>query len=331
MSSIFDKHELEISKFYDEMKKVMKSHEERYVNLINELNKKDSVTTEINQDFDEFMASIFPDFKEFKEKIQPFDNKSVDFMYDLNKKEFIDVFDLPDRKTIRRYSYPYYYGKIENIKRSFISLSKNKQMFLHFFSNYSTIQDNRQIRTVCTKSQQSMFFIIDNYMNIYFPNIGLYVLKNYSKFNLFSFWGSGDDLDLKNKIGCFYGESANDFACNMSNMTNFQTSEDVRKKSVDENLQPFLELYKYDEIVDKIKKYRILSQKFSEFLQQKSENNENIKDEEGLKLKDEQIGMMNEEILALKLKLKEKNDKIESMKSELERNKSLINKFSFKF
>ena len=329
MSSIFDKHELEISKFYDEMKKVMKSHEERYVNLINELNKKDSITTEINKDFDEFMASIFPEFKEFKDNIQPFDNKSVDFMYDLNKKEFVDVFDLPDRKIIRRYSSPYYYGEIRNNGNYGIRLLTNKHTFLHFFSNNGTTNSYRQIDQRCSKSSQNMFFVIDNYMNIYFPYLRLYVLKNYSKFNLFSFWGSGDDLDLKNKIGCFYGESANDLACNMSNMTNFQASEDVRKKSVDENLPSFLELYKYDEILDKIKQYRILSQKFSEFLQKNPENN--TKNEENLKLKDEQIGMMNEEILALKLKLKEKNNEIDSMKCELKRNKSLISKVSLKF
>ena len=41
-------------------------------------------------------------------------------------------------------------------------------------------------------------FIIDNYCNIYIPHLELYILNNYCKFNLYSFYNSNKIFNFNN-------------------------------------------------------------------------------------------------------------------------------------
>jgi hypothetical protein len=360
--TIYDNKKKGIMKYYDEMNDVVSFHKKSFTKLLQDLNKSNYVGDVMNQSVDDFMASIFPKFKEFKEKVNssPFEQE-IKYVYDLNKKEYIDVVELPDRKIIKEYDMPYYYGDIHLYNKKCFSVRNNNPKYadcnnckfgdlasstfnlgINFpvcgiplaFSRIQVL-DTRIGKIASKITKRDLFdnilnknfqynaatvqfkFVIDNYFNIYIPQLKLYLLNNYSKFNLFSFF---------DKNGLFDFENANNFIHNNKfwdgmvqfftkyTVTSLDDSEDLKKGLVEKNILPFLELYEYEDKMKEIEPYRYFSQEFSKLIPQ---------DYQASHLDDEGEGIDDaEELRKLSISVKKLNFMIESKEKEIEKLKS---------
>jgi hypothetical protein len=337
-------------KYYDEMNNVVSFHKKNFTKLLQDLNKSNYVGDVMNQSVDDFMASIFPKFKEFKEKVNssPFEHE-IKYVYDLNKKEYIDAVELPDMKVIKEYDMPYYCGKFNYATLRSISGNDNQLIdgiryavtfrnpsntYLNsgdkafYRSNYAQIpQDflkkdplknvihywsNTFVQNQTTTIQFK--FVIDNYFNIYIPNLKLYLLNNYSKFNLFSFFDKNELFDFDNSNNFIYENKYQqemlDFFTKYTNKS-LDDSEDLKRNIVEKNILPFLELYEYETKMKEIEPYRYFSQEFSKLIPQ--DYQPTMIDEEG-------EGIDNaEELRKLSISVKKLNFMIESKEKEIEK------------
>lgn len=362
--TIYDDKKKEIMKYYDEMNNVVSFHKKNFTKLLQDLNKSNYVGDVMNQSVDDFMASIFPKFKEFKEKVNssPFEHE-IKYVYDLNKKEYIDAVELPDMKVVKEYDMPYYCGVIHiynkkafpqksrynssSIQSSFpdmwtgkvFNLQINASETQNSISNsFATLHNRFQILDVRTdtinpKIQKTELFnrmtcqnfenktitiqfkfVIDNYFNIYIPKLKLYLLNNYSKFNLFSFFDKNELFDFDNSNNFIYEnkykQEMQDFFTKYTD-SSLDSSEDLKNSIVEKNILPFLELYEYGKKMKEIEPYRYFSQEFSKLIPQ--DYQPTMIDDEGEGIDD------TEELRKMSISVKKLNFMIESKEKEIEK------------
>jgi hypothetical protein len=364
--TIYDDKKKEIMKYYDEMNNVVSFHKKNFTKLLQDLNKSNYVGDVMNQSVDDFMASIFPKFKEFKEKVNssPFEHE-IKYVYDLNKKEYIDAVKLPDMKVVKEYDMPYYCGKfnyatlyeISNNGRITSTKIDNTQYNIHFQrssgqqninsgdkafyrSNYAQIpQDflkkdplknvihywsNTYVQNQTTTIQFK--FVIDNYFNIYIPNLKLYLLNNYSKFNLFSFFDKNELFDFDNSNNFIYENKYQqemlDFFTKYTD-SSLDSSDDLKNSIVEKNILPFLELYEYGTKMKDIEHYRYFSQEFSKLIPQ--DYQPTMIDDEGEGIDDaEELRKMSISVKKLNFMIESKEKEIEKLKVQYKRDRETI-------
>lgn len=114
----FQKQKDSILKFYDNTNELIKQHYEIYDKLVKNLNKKESISNKLGDNLDDFTENAFPEFNTFRDKIQNSDlnNDIINHVFDINKKEYIPGFELPNKKIIIKQSFNLVkVGKSDNI------------------------------------------------------------------------------------------------------------------------------------------------------------------------------------------------------------------------
>jgi hypothetical protein len=355
-------------KYYDEMNNVVSFHKKNFTKLLQDLNKSNYVGDVMNQSVDDFMASIFPKFKEFKEKVNssPFEHE-IKYVYDLNKKEYIDAVELPDMKVIKEYDMPYYCGniyktysfngsqinnlayhkdgshcKIMNFEdrkythdyfyrraKQIYFHSEKKSVDLKKFDKKTCFEfiTSRNDEQIQNKTNIIQFkFVIDNYFNIYIPNLKLYLLNNYSKFNLFSFFDKNELFDFDNSNNFIYEnkyqQEMQDFFTKYTD-NSLDSSEDLKNSIVEKNVLSFLELYEYGTKMKEIEHYRYFSQEFSKLIPQ--DYQPTIIDDEGEGIDDaEELRKMSISVKKLNFMIESKEKEIEKLKVQYKRDRETI-------
>ena len=316
--TIYDDKKKEIMKYYDEMNNVVSFHKKNFTKLLQDLNKSNYVGDVMNQSVDDFMATIFPKFKEFKEKVNssPFEHE-IKYVYDLNKKEYIDAVELPDMKVVKEYDMPYYCG---NIYSTTSLINFQRVNIMKFFLKNNA----RQVHTKITPIQFK--FVIDNYFNIYIPNLKLYLLNNYSKFNLFSFFDKNELFDFDNSNNFIYEnkyqQEMQDFFTKYTNKS-LDDSEDLKRNIVEKNILPFLELYEYGTKMKEIEPYRYFSQEFSKLIPQ--DYQASLEDDDGEGIDDaEELRKMSISVKKLNFMIESKEKEIEKLKFQYKKDRETI-------
>ena len=174
---------------------------------------------------------------------------------------------------------------------------------------------NRNDEQIQNKTIYIQFkFVIDNYFNIYIPNLKLYLLNNYSKFNLFSFFDKNELFDFDNSNNFIYEykyqQEMQDFFTKYTD-SSLDSSDDLKNNIVEKNILPFLELYEYETKMKEIEPYRYFSQEFSKLIPQ--DYQPTMIDEEGEGIDDA------EELRKLSISVKKLNFMIESKEKEIEK------------
>lgn len=364
--TIYDDKKKEIMKYYDEMNNVVSFHKKNFTKLLQDLNKSNYVGDVMNQSVDDFMASIFPKFKEFKEKVNssPFEHE-IKYVYDLNKKEYIDAVELPDMRVVKEYDMPYYCGNIyktytiqsngnfnyrhnncskcnlSNLEEYTHQQIYNNNQNIYYHSNkkstelmknfnqttcfgFITSRNDEQIKNQTTVIQFK--FVIDNYFNIYIPNLKLYLLNNYSKFNLFSFFDKNELFDFDNSNNFIYEnkyqQEMQDFFTKYTD-SSLDSSEDLKNSIVEKNILPFLELYEYETKMTEIEPYRYFSQEFSKLIPQ--DYQPTMIDDEGEGIDDaEELRKMSISVKKLNFMIESKEKEIEKLKVQYKKDRETI-------
>ena len=91
-----------ILKFYENTNDLIKQHQEIYDELVKKLNKKESVSHTLTNNLDDFTEYAFPKFNKFRKSIQkqPLEDNVIDYVYDINKNEYVSNFELPNKKIV---------------------------------------------------------------------------------------------------------------------------------------------------------------------------------------------------------------------------------------
>ena len=285
---------------------------------------------------DEFMSSALSKFKEFVNTVteHPF-NCDVSYMYDTNKNKYIDVVDIPGRYIVKEYS-------IDIVRICETSNTRNNNSHMEDFNDFKNKFENkfhinnifenalfkRSILNnsyIVKQSQTKLIFILDNYCNIYVPNLKLYILNNYSKYDLYSFYVLYDGVfDLNEYFVIFTG---NEYRQQVQTMCAFKSeqlkSDYFKKLFADAYLPVFLKEIKYNDMVNSLTSHIELSNKFNLLNSQKHSKisddkitTDEITDDKHLEIKlDETFNLVNELINKNKSKDLEY---IENKKREIE-------------
>ena len=225
-----------ILKFYENTSGLIKQHQEIYDKLVKKLNKKESISQTLTNNLDDFTEYSFPEFNEFRQSIQKqtLEDNVIDYVFDINKNEYIPGFELPNKKIVLKQHFNLVKvgkeGKIfmSNASQP-ITCSNNSQSLTTSFKLKTKIHDNItmeltdfKIRKGCacpnlcccqipgaylnqffenTKAYKpnektQLEFWIDDYFNIYIPKMRTYLVFNYSKFPLYAFYNNMDQLNL---------------------------------------------------------------------------------------------------------------------------------------
>ena len=219
---------------------------------------------------DEFMSSVLPKFKEFVNTVQErLFNYDVSYMYDTNKNKYIDVIDLPERYIVKEYSIDVI--KIicpDHVAPYQDDLSKrfeNKFNINDIFDCFLFKKEHLCALYTKINSQAKLTFILDNYCNIYIPNLKLYILNNYSKYNLYSFYASFDGVfNLNEYLLIYNGHSDRGHIQDMCSFKSEQLkNNDFKKRFADIHLPIFLKEIKYESMINTVVQYVALSDKYN--------------------------------------------------------------------
>ena len=91
-----------ILKFYENTSDLITQHKEIYDKLVKKLNKKESVSYTLTNNLDDFTEYAFPEFNKFRQSIheQPLEDNVIDYVYDINKNEYVSNFELSNKKIV---------------------------------------------------------------------------------------------------------------------------------------------------------------------------------------------------------------------------------------
>ena len=243
------------------------------------------MTTYQSHSIDKFISSVLPEFKEFVDNVyrNPFKNK-INRIYDTNKNDFTDIIELSERYIVKKYC-------IDIMKKNRIS----KRVYNHthlgevlgvvgtISHSDMILEDIDDFILKCLlkinglKLNGKINFTIDNYCNIYIPNVKLYILNNHSKYNLYSFYVSLNtifNLDKYLLIDMLELERNKIFQL-------FQIKYSKEYIKYNSDIHVFLNAIKYKDMVNSLKPYIELSNKFkSQYNEITKESNEIVDDSE---------------------------------------------------
>ena len=312
-----------ITKFYDQLNEVVHNHHKSFDKLVNKLNQKSGLTQVLTRNLDDFMTQSFPDLNQYQEDVNEnnLNDDIIDYVYDINKKDYIPDFNLPDKKIIIKQNFklvlidetdgitnangtPHQYGgngviktKKKFKKRNYMSKSGS------CFEGLSSIKKECNCNNTCNhgliindnvannynlhtwkitggvtgykkQEEQTLEIWIDNYFNIYIPNLKTYLVYNYSIFPLYAFYANRDKLNLYHnqiedgsRIIMFNNDNASDKAeynlikSFLQPMKDYLTSKD-RRDEYKELFPKLLEFYQYNNKHTFFSQYQDLSEIF---------------------------------------------------------------------
>ena len=318
--SIFTQHRDEIRKYYDKTNKTADEHTKDFGKLVFKLNDQKGITSKINSNYDDFMANCCPKFKEWRTSIDndAFPEEDIDHVFDMNSQTFVKNCSLPNKKIIMRREFkltsitsgltviisngqPCTYL---NLPGKPYDTSKSAKLFSYYtLTPHKTCNcqgrcghnkwDERigdkilKDKTIKDKlhgqfvTETSIIMVIDNYFNIYLPELKTYFITNYTPFPLYGFYVSNKNLDayhnlvqeseldkfdsqtifmntlcksdnnLYNKLDAFH-----------KNIGNFASSQDCRKEFKTTHFKPVFDFYEYNDKLEFFKKYLVIAEQF---------------------------------------------------------------------
>jgi len=337
-TTMYDVQKKELMEYNDKMSDVIESDKRTYTKLVEKLNKPTCGGNIMNKTLDKFMGSVLPPFNDFSDDIMkhPF-TENVEFMYDLNKQMYIDVIDLPDRYIIKEFNIDIHTFQGFNSSRTQY-LFQNKYNVLQAILNCMVALGNSSILYgYATPQKYTIKFIIDNYCNIYIPHLELYILNNYSKFNLYSFYNSNKIFNFNNINNYIIYDNTQpekkinsdlSYIFNILKLEHMEMSEDTMMNFIKTYLQTFLQEIKYSEMNDAVIPYLDLSERFTKIIPQDFETLI-IEDEDMVDGVDKADELQRMSILVKKLtsELDIKNKEIDLLKSEYLKSKDEVSSY----
>ena len=315
---IFTQHREEIRKYYEKTNKTADEHTKDFGKLVFKLNDQKGITAKINSNYDDFMATCCPKFKDWRTSINgdTFPEEEIDHVFDMNSQTFVKNCSLPNKKIIMRREFklnsinadltvklvngqPCRYLQIPAVKPcestklfSYYILPINKSCNCNSRCGCNTWDQRIGDRLLNDKSikdklyasfvaETSIIMVIDNYFNIYLPEIKTYFITNYTPFPLYGFYTSNKNLDVYHNL--VQGSELDKFdsqtifmnnQCNADkdlynkmdafhkNIGNFSSSQDCRKEFKTTHFKPVFDFYEYDDKLDFFKTYLVIAEQF---------------------------------------------------------------------
>jgi hypothetical protein len=308
----FQSNKEDVMKFYEDTNEFRTEHRKTYNELLKKINSKKGMSFLNTSNLDDFMSQAFTEFNDFRAHVssQPLDDSDITYVYDINKKEYIQGFNLPDKQIVEKY---HFVGQLigsnvslnngstclqgnknpslnkKSLKQSYFNKSKTNVSIMESPNpkltkncsccNYcecgtykSSLINNHY--SILETTNQSIW--VDDYFNIYLPGINTYLIFNYTKFPLYSFF-----INI-NKLGLYHNmKNENEHIpimfnahcpTDISDFTNFKefvtgivsykTSQDVRDKTKD-LFKNILDFYQYDEKYNYFVQFQTLVEKFT--------------------------------------------------------------------
>ena len=302
----FQASKAEIMKFYEDTNQFRTEHRGIYDKLLKKLNANTGQSFLNTTNLDDFMAQAFTDFNDFRTKVysKKLEDSEITWVYDINKNEYVEGFHLPDKHIVKdNHFVPQLIGShvvnINSVKLTSYSTQNKKSLKQSYFNKLRTdysIMESRdpQFKKSCSHSQycgcnkttdcdshhsiletsnQSIW--VDDYFNLYLPSIKTYLVFNYTKFPLYSFFINMNKLGLYHNMTNENGhipimfnshcpadnQEYTNFKEFVTGINAFKTSQDARDKMKD-LFKHILDFYQYDEKYTYVVQFQTLVDKF---------------------------------------------------------------------
>ena len=243
------------------------------------------------------MKGIIPSYSEFN--LKPFEGEfEVEHMYDMDQKKYVIPLKFPNRRIVVN----------KTIKLRAYHLSVRYASIYGAFGSTTTMNNPLEIYSVISKCINSSEFdkltisdkyskfvqikiIIDNYLNIYIPDLKLYIVNSYVPFSNFCFFDIpicfkdeyyGSKAELENIISHMLKDNYNESTCNMDSfkilMDFIGLTKDVRNR-----------FRNYSTLIGNFNDQSVLLKSISDPEKQLEEANQKLKDYEKTKKELEDI------------------------------------------
>lgn len=333
MSDIFNSQQEMMKNIQDFIEQEKEKLNTIYSECITKMNE-DNPNKQIYDDIDELLLSTNSKAKDFYSQFDS-DNLEIIYWYDINKKQFINKLDNYNNKIIKKCNFEIYtvshllhrnsvrnkinmplkyieiYHNTNNVENKFngsyvipneINEFQEDQIIssLHIGS----IKDIKlNIKCKNMRKCKNMKIYIDDYLNIFFPEINTIIINNYTKFSLNILYSISNYLNLSNITILNVYNSEDSYVYNVISSIihpHYLTSQEHRNRFNDGKLfQDILDFINYNDMILDVKKYLDFASKLRVY----GKEDDNIKKE--LESKNKVIEDKDKEIERLKLELEE--------------------------
>jgi hypothetical protein len=358
-----------ILKFYDETHRIIDQNKETYGKLVNKLNEKVGLTQTLTNNLDDFMVYSFPDFNDFRNNIrsQSLEDSSIEYVYDVNKNDFVTNFNLPFKNIIIKHNFKcVLMGNFQNVfqqndRTQITKIEKQTSSFTYRtnilkkdnvletmqIGNYikscncrtgcnckstkaqlETTNINMFHNSIITKKKETkdLEIWIDDYFNLYIPSLKTYLVFNYSKFPIYSFYINLDKLNIYHNYiedtirTIQFNEDCNEdlktfnnFKEFIDNKQDYFTSQDKRDhyKKI---FPKILDFYQYYDKHKYFSQFQILSEKLEQLVPSAS-SKVTVEDEDTMN-DDKKIFSQSQRIRELEISNQKKLEEIEYLRTE---------------
>lgn len=326
----FHTHKEQILNFYDKTNSALDEHKQTFGELLAQLNKKSGITQTLNTNLDDFMEHSFTDFNAFRTELEsnPLEDSIIDYVYDINKNEYLDAISLPDNHIVAKQLFS---GVLIDHILDTSNYKTRKNQNLNYYSSlascgidctvsykYKTYISNKacniernaefikpcNCHNACQCSNGDLYqFIsqslvnskkettqleiwIDDYLNIYIPKLKTYLVCNYSKFPLYSFFINQDKLNLYHNYKDPSGqrplifnstcpEDLDDYTLLKTFVESYPSYDTSKDKRIEYKtlFHTLLKFYHYDEKQSFFSQFQILSEKLEHLCPSASKSN----------------------------------------------------------
>lgn len=318
----FSNHKEQILNFYDKTNSALDEHKQTFGDLLSQLNKKSGVTQTLNTNLDDFMEHSFTDFNAFRTELEsnPLEDSIIDYVYDINKNDYLDAISLPDKHIVAKQLFSgvlidhelklhngspltYFSGgptyKLSFKNRTYISdklsiiecddnfrKQCNCNNICGKCSSHSFLGGYKQHEINSKKETTQLEIWIDDYLNIYIPTLKTYLVCNYSKFPLYSFFINQDKLNLYHNYKDPSGqrplmfnstcpEDLDDYTVLKTFVESYPNYDNSKDKRIEYKtlFHTLLKFYHYDEKQSFFSQFQILSEKLENLCPSASKSN----------------------------------------------------------
>jgi hypothetical protein len=352
----FNYQKKELLKYYEKSDLIFNKHQRMFGDLITKLNSNKSLVREMVNNVDDFMKNSFTDFSVYCNKINEnqLDKKSINYVFDLNKKEYLDKdsFPLDDKYIIRtnifslknidsrtrpkKKSAPYNWvvnntklNKFQGEDDNYASYTCSNTNINFYQGQLLSYPQNLHAIHLNQVQQTEITLVIDNYFNIYIPSLKTYYVNNYTAFPLYAFFINENKLNLYhdtkiiNKRIIMYNQhnpaelkEYNEIEKFVKESNDYATSEDKRTLYKTEYYKYILDFYNYNEKLKYFEQFLNLSENFSNILPINTLQLTEDSNSSSLIEEEQKIFLQSSRIQELNLKLNKQNEELQFFRQE---------------
>jgi hypothetical protein len=351
----------ELLKYYEKTDQIVTKHQKMFGELIGKLNSDRSEISEMVNNIDDFMKKSFSDFSDYYCDInqkQLINTYQVKYVLDINKKDFLDLesFPLDDKFIIQTNNFNLksflvnmtdskntwnnnniklnniqLYNDINCNAKGYIAADLNISGVYAGHNSAANVQPSKGLTNTVYNQQleTKLTLIIDNYFNIYIPNIQTYFVYNYTPFPLYSFYSNQNKLNLyhntlvgEDRILMYNHQNVSEkkefdeIKKFVDESSQYLNSEDKRKLYKDEYHQYILNFYNYQQKLQYFKQFQDLSENFSNILPIVSKALTDEDNSYSIIEKDQNIFLQSNRIQELNIKLTKKEEELQYLRQE---------------